>query len=481
MEKFCFPVLENRLTFLQDNAILCKITKQHIMPSCGCDLALGSVKLAGLLLCGGVSLSSVTREMNVYEDGKIKRKAVSFSKDGIGVSNSADAASQLQHCYLFPGFADVHVHLREPGFSYKETIASGTMAAVHGGYTDVCAMPNLSPVPDCLAHLQPQLERIAKTAHCRVHPYGAITRDERGDVLADFSALAPHVVAFSDDGRGVQSREMMLQAMYAAKAQNKIIAAHCEDNSLLHGGYIHAGAYAQQHGHKGICAESEWGPIARDLELAAQTGCSYHVCHISCAQSVALIREAKRSGIDVTCETAPHYLVLDDHMLQEDGRFKMNPPLRSPEDRAALLEGIQDGTIDMIATDHAPHAASEKSNGLAGSLNGIVGLETAFSVLYTALVRTGFLPLERLIALLSDQPRQRFGLAQSAQNYTIFDLSKTWTVEPEAFYSMGRSTPFAGNTLYGQCLCTVVDGKTAWCAKEWQEQSDYNAEEEAQR
>lgn len=423
-------------------------------------------------------MRDLLRELNVYEDGKIKRKAVSFSGGSIRVSDNAAAAEELHHCYLFPGFADVHVHLREPGFSYKETIASGTRAAAHGGYTDVGAMPNLDPVPDTLEHLQPQLDAIARSAVCHVHPYGAITMGEQGKQLAAMTELAPYVLAFSDDGRGVQDRAMMREAMRRSKDLGKLIAAHCEDNSLLHGGYIHNGAYAKAHGHKGICSESEWGPIARDLELAAETGCGYHVCHISCQESVELIRQAKASGVDVTCETAPHYLVLDETMLQEDGRFKMNPPLRSPDDRAALLAGLRDGTIDMIATDHAPHSAQEKSGGLAGSLNGIVGLETAFPVLYTALVRPGILPLAQLVALLTDKPRQRFGLAQDPLDWTIFDLSQAWTVDPEGFCSQGRSTPFAGWTVYGKCLRTTVGGRAAWEDPAWQQQSSTQAHQE---
>ena len=423
-------------------------------------------------------MRDLLRELNVYEDGKIKRKAVSFSGGSIRVSDNAAAAEELHHCYLFPGFADVHVHLREPGFSYKETIASGTRAAANGGYTDVGAMPNLDPVPDTLEHLQPQLDAIAHSAVCHVHPYGAITMGEQGKQLAALSELAPYVLAFSDDGRGVQDRAMMREAMRRAKDLGKLIAAHCEDNCLLHGGYIHDGAYAKAHGHKGICSESEWGPIARDLELAAETGCGYHVCHISCRESVELIRQAKASGVDVTCETAPHYLVLDETMLQEDGRFKMNPPLRSPDDRAALLAGLRDGTIDMIATDHAPHSAQEKSGGLAGSLNGIVGLETAFPVLYTALVRPGILPLAQLVALLTDKPRQRFGLAQNPLDWTVFDLSQAWTVDPEDFCSQGRSTPFAGWTVYGKCLRTTVGGRAAWEDPAWQQQASTQAHQE---
>ncbi len=298
----------------------------------------------------------------------------------IGAPASAPNATVVDFenkAVVFPGFADVHVHLREPGFSYKETVETGTAAAARGGYTAVCAMPNLNPVPDCMDNLKVQLSRIAEGACIDVTPYGAITVGEQGEELADMEAMAPYVVAFSDDGRGVQNEDMMRKAMAKAKALNKIIAAHCEDNSLLFGGYIHDGVYAKAHGHRGICSESEWGQIARDLKLAEEVGCAYHVCHISTKESVEIIRQAKARGVDVTCETAPHYLILTDEDLQEDARFKMNPPIRSAEDRAALIEGIVDGTIDMIATDHAPHSAEEKGRGLEKSAMGVVGLETA--------------------------------------------------------------------------------------------------------
>ena len=365
-------------------------------------------------------------------------------------------------CYtVFPGFCDVHVHFREPGFSYKETISSGSRAAARGGCTAVCAMPNLNPVPDSVPHLQPQLDLIRDTACIAVHPYGAITVGEAGQQLADLEALAPHVVAFSDDGRGVQSESMMRQAMETAKRLNKVIAAHCEDNSLLRGGCIHDGAYARAHGHRGICSESEWRPIARDIQLAAETGCAYHVCHISCKESVQIIREAKKSGVDVTCETAPHYLLLDENSLQEDGRFKMNPPLRGKEDREALLEGVADGTIDMIATDHAPHSAEEKSRGLEGSAFGIVGIETAFPLLYTHLVKTGILPLERLIHLMADAPRKPFGLPWRNE-YTVWDLEESTVIDPRDFLSQGKATPFAGWQVYGRCAATILNGKSVY-------------------
>ncbi|MCI9667504.1 MAG: dihydroorotase [Angelakisella sp.] len=362
---------------------------------------------------------------------------------------------------VFPGFCDVHVHFREPGFSYKETIATGTMAAVRGGYTAVCTMPNLDPVPDSPESLRPQLEAIRRDACIPVHPYGAITKGERGEELADLAGLAPAVIAFSDDGRGVQSEEMMRRAMMEVKrlGMGKVIAAHCEDNALLRGGYIHDGAYARRHGHRGISSESEYRQLQRDLALAAETGCPYHVCHISTKESVALIRQAKAAGVDVTCETAPHYLVLCEEDLQEDGRFKMNPPLRSAEDRAALVEGLLDNTIDIIATDHAPHAAEEKAGGLEKSLMGVVGLETAFPVLYTHLVRPGILTVERLSQLLSDNPRRRFSIPEDP-GYTVFEVETPCQIAPETFATKGRSTPFAGDTVYGRWVLTHWNSRT---------------------
>ena len=353
---------------------------------------------------------------------------------------------------VLPGFCDVHVHLREPGFSYKETIKTGTLAARAGGYSDVLSMPNLDPVPDSVPHMMEQLEIIRRDACVRVHPYAAITVGEKGGTLSDMEALAPYAVAFSDDGRGVQSQELMEQAMRRAKALGKLIVAHCEDNALLRGGYIHDGVYAASHGHRGICSESEWRPIERDLALAAKTGASYHVCHISCAESVALIRKAKKAGIDVTCETAPHYLLLTENELEEDGRFKMNPPLRSQRDEEALLEGICDGTIDMIATDHAPHSAEEKKKGLKDSLMGVVGLETAFPVLYTGLVKTGILSLEKLVELLSTSPRKRFGIPEPKNEFCLWDLDAAYFIDPNEFESKGKATPFAGKQVCGKRL-----------------------------
>ncbi len=362
---------------------------------------------------------------------------------------------------VFPGFCDVHVHLREPGFSYKETIATGSLASARGGYTAVCTMPNLNPVPDSVEHLKLQKDLIAQSACIHVYPYGAITVGEQGEVLADLEGMAPEVAGFSDDGRGVQSDGMMRAAMIRAKALGKPIVAHCEVNSLLRGGYIHDGEYARNHGHRGICSESEWGQIARDLELVRETGVSYHVCHISTKESVELIRRAKAEGLDVTCETGPHYLVMDDSMLQEDGRFKMNPPLRSREDREALVQGILDGTIDMIATDHAPHSAEEKARGLEKSAFGVVGIETAFPILYTYLVKPGVLSLDRLVELLAVNPRKRFGMELGC-DYCVWDLEQAYTIDPADFVSLGKATPFAGWKVCGECVATVCGGKLVY-------------------
>lgn len=361
---------------------------------------------------------------------------------------------------VFPGFCDVHVHFREPGFSYKETISSGSRAAARGGFTAVCTMPNLDPTPDSLENLAVEEAAIRRDAVIGVYPYGTITVGERGERLSDMPALAWRVIAFSDDGRGVQSECLMREAMLEAKAAGKIIAAHCEDNSLLRGGYIHDGEYAATHAHRGICSESEWVPIERDLKLAKETGCAYHVCHISCRESVELIRRAKADGVNVTAETAPHYLLLDEGDLKEDGRFKMNPPLRGAGDHEALLEGLLDGTIDMIATDHAPHSAEEKSRGLEKSAFGIVGVETAFPLLYTYLVKKNIISLERLVELMAIKPRERFGIP--FDGFTVWDLAKETTIDPLCFLSMGRATPFEGWNVHGECVLTVAGGKTAY-------------------
>ena len=374
-------------------------------------------------------------------DGK-KKKTVVVSDTHAGVFDGFFSSEQNNR-FLFPGFADVHVHLREPGFSYKETIRAGTRAAARGGVTAVCTMPNLDPVPDTAAHLGVQTDIIRRDAAVRVYPYGAITLGERGEALSDMDALAALVCAFSDDGRGVMDDGLMRDAMKKAKSLGKLIAAHCEDTR--YGG-----------------AESEWQQIRRDLRLVLETGCAYHVCHVSCRESVALLRKAKAAGIDVSCETAPHYLTLNDGMLADDGRYKMNPPIRTEDDRQALLEGLADGTIDMVATDHAPHTASEKSGGFKKSLNGVVGLETAFPVLYTELVKTGILSLEKLAALLSENPRRRFGLPTDPGDFTVFDLGNEYEIDPAQFLSMGRATPFEGMRVWGKCILTAVGGNIAW-------------------
>ena len=393
----------------------------------------------------------------------LNRSDLRFEFLGLPTPDCGDIVSSLPHgreYTVFPGFADVHVHLREPGFSYKETIASGTRAAARGGYTAVCAMPNLNPVPDTEEHLAVQEERIARDACIRVYPYGAITLGEKGEALADLEVLAPRVCGFSDDGRGVQSWDRMKEAMVRAKALGKLIVAHCEDNSLLRGGYIHDGRYAADHGHRGICSESEWRPIARDLELAAETGCAYHVCHISTKESVELIRQAKKSGLDVTCETGPHYLTLDDSCLQEDGRFKMNPPLRDRSDREALVEGLLDGTIDCIATDHAPHSAEEKSRGLEQSAMGVVGIETAFPVVYSCLVRPGLVPLETVLKALTVNPARRFGLP--LEGWSVWDLNERYVIDPKDFLSQGKASPFTGMAVWGKNMLTVLNGQIVW-------------------
>lgn len=402
------------------------------------------------------------KNARIYNNGGFEIK--DFTAKLNDTDLSAGSLSAFNNICIFPTFCDVHVHFREPGFFYKETIKSGSLSAARGGYTDVCTMPNLNPVPDSVENIKEQLRIIENTAAIRVHPYAAITKGEMGNELVDFEKLAPYCIAFSDDGRGVQSKAMMLAAMLKAKELGKIIAAHCEDNSLLNGGYIHKGEYAAAHGHRGISSESEWRQIERDLKLAKETGCKYHVCHISTAESVELIRKAKAEGVDVTCETGPHYLVLSDKDLEEDGRFKMNPPLRSERDRFALIEGIKDGTIDMIATDHAPHSLEEKSRGLEKSLMGVVGLETAFPVLYTYLVKEGIITLERLIELMSVNPRKRFGIKET-EDICVFALDSEYEVIPDEFLTMGRSTPFAGRRVFGKNLITVCGGKTVWQIK----------------
>ena len=377
-----------------------------------------------------------------------------ISSPDLSVFNSSKYA-------IFPGFCDVHVHFREPGFSYKETVATGSRSAARGGYTAVCTMPNLNPVPDSIENLNIQRSLIETDACIHVYPYGAITVGEKGETLADIEGMAPYVCGFSDDGRGVQRDEMMRVAMIRAKSAGKMIVAHCEVNDLLRGGYIHDGEYAKLHGHRGICSESEWAQIARDIELIRETGCAYHVCHISTKESVDIIRKAKAEGLDITCETGPHYLVMNDMDLQEDGRFKMNPPIRGEEDRMALLEGILDGTIDMLATDHAPHSAEEKSRGLEKSVFGVVGLETAFPIMYTCLVKPGIMSMERLLDVMVNNPRTRFNLPLG-NDFSIWDLDAEYEVDPEEFASLGKASTFTGWKVQGRCKATVCDGKTVY-------------------
>lgn len=396
----------------------------------------------------------------MQQNSKLKLIMIDKLSDAV-LCNGDFADLDFENCVVFPGFCDVHVHFREPGFSYKETIKSGSLASAHGGYTAVCTMPNLNPVPDSIEHLNEQLKIIENDAVINVYPYGSITVGQKGETLSDMEEMAENVIAFSDDGKGVQSEDMMREAMLRAKKLGKMIVAHCEDNSLLHGGYIHDGVYAKEHGHKGICSESEWKPIERDLKLAKETGCAYHVCHISCKESVELIRKAKAEGVDVTCETGPHYLILTDEDLKEDGKFKMNPPLRSKEDRQALIEGIKDGTIDMIATDHAPHSEEEKSKGLSKSAFGIVGIESAFQLIYTHLVKKNIITLEKAIELLSVNPRKRFNIPLS-DDYTVWNLDEKTVVNPDEFLSQGKATPFENTEVYGKCLLTVCGGKTVY-------------------
>ena len=401
----------------------------------------------------------------IYKNGCLTSLPL-VTEDSVVVSRNDDQGDIISFdgMYIFPGFADVHVHLREPGFSYKETIKSGTLASAHGGYTAVCSMPNLNPVPDSKENLKKQLDIIENDACINVYPYGAITVGQMGEELSDMEGMAENIIAFSDDGRGVQSDELMEKAMLKAKTLGKMIVAHCEVNDLLKGGYIHDGEYAKANGHRGVCSESEWKQIERDLKLVEKTGCSYHVCHISTKESVELIRQAKAKGLDVTCETGPHYLILDDSNLQEHGRFKMNPPLRGKEDRLALIEGIKDGTIDMIATDHAPHSSEEKGRGLEKSMMGVVGIETAFPLMYTYFVETGVITLEKLIELMSINPRKRFGIGggtdegQSA-DFTVVNLNEEYTINPDEFYSMGKATPFEGYKVKGKIMHTYIGGK----------------------
>lgn len=412
------------------------------------------------------------KNASVYCEGALARRDV-ICDDGRFIDFSSPSAGEVFSDFadklFIPGLVDVHVHLREPGFFYKESIQTGTAAAARGGYTAVCTMPNLNPPPDTVAGVQAQRALIDRQALVRVYPYGCITMGQKGGgELCDYAALKDQVVAFSDDGRGVQSESLMREAMTRIAQVGGLLAAHCEDNGLLNGGVIHDGAYAKAHGHRGISSESEWGQVKRDLRLAKETGCRYHVCHVSTKESVALIRQAKREGVDVTCETAPHYLLLCDEDMAEDGRFKMNPPLRGRADQQALIEALLDGTVDIIATDHAPHSAEEKSQGLDHSLMGVVGLECAFPVLYTGLVKPGLVPLERVLQAMTDAPRERFGLPPvrlndaKAEDFAIFDLDEQYAIDPQTFASKGRATPFQGMTVQGRCELTAVGGKIVW-------------------
>lgn len=418
-------------------------------------------------------MDCLLKNANVYIDGSFKKTDI-FIKDNMIVSVDGSVhygenvvSFDFNNKYIFPGFTDVHVHLREPGFLCKETIETGTKAAARGGYTSVCAMPNLKPVPDSAEDIKIETDIIEKTALVHVYPYGAITVDEMGKELADLEGMAPYAIAFSDDGHGVQNDDMMRNAMKKSKELGKMIVAHCEVNELLEGGYIHKGKYAELHGHKGICSESEWKQIERDIELVKETGCAYHVCHISTKESVELIRKAKSEGVNISCETGPHYLVLNDMDLQEEGRFKMNPPIRDESDRLALIEGIKDGTIEFIATDHAPHTEEEKSKGLKNSLMGVVGLETAFPIVYTELVRKGIITLEKAMELLNGNAIERFGIgseiaAGKPADLTVFDLDEEYVIDPKDFLSKGKSTPFTGRKVFGKCLMTMVNGEIVY-------------------
>ena len=407
-------------------------------------------------------INGAFEKCNVFVENGIITSILKDIKDDI-CSEKIDADGM----YLMPGFSDVHVHLRTPGFEYKETVETGTKAAARGGFTHVCSMPNLNPVPDSVENLKIQLDAIKKDAKIAVYPYGSITVGQKGEELSDLDGMAKDVIAFSDDGRGVQNEEMMRSAMIKAKNLNKMIVAHCEVNDLLKGGYIHDGEYAKKHGHRGICSESEWKQIERDIALAKETGVDYHVCHISTKESVALIHKAKKDGVSISCETAPHYLIFNDMDLQEHARFKMNPPIRSEADRLALIEGIIDGTIDMIATDHAPHSEEEKTRGLEKSLMGVVGLETSFSAMYTHFVKTGVITMEQLMKLMHDNAKDRFGIGYDIEvgkkaDFTLFDVTEKYSVNPEEFATKGRFTPFEGMELYGVCKMTVFDGEIVY-------------------
>lgn len=417
-------------------------------------------------------LNLLLKNGTVYYQGKMQKVDVLIQN---GVVCKIDRDIQADGCpvidsskfNIIPGLADVHVHLREPGFSYKETILTGTKAAAKGGFTLVAAMPNLNPVPDSAKHLKIELDRIEKNRAIKVLPYGSITVGEKGKELRDMAGMAKDVIAFSDDGKGVQNSEMMEKAMTVAKELNKPIVAHCEVESLLNGGYIHDGEYAKLHGHKGISSASEYEEVIRDINLSEKTGCQFHACHVSTKESVDAIRQAKAKGLKVSGETGSHYLAFTDMDLQESGNWKMNPPIRSEEDRQALIKGVRDGTIECIITDHAPHSREEKSKGLAGSSMGVVGLETSFAAVNTYMVEKGYISFEKLVEVMSINPRKIFGLESGIQigkpaDITIVDPKAKWVVNPEEFISMGKATPFAGKTLTGKVIATIYNGDFAY-------------------
>lgn len=412
------------------------------------------------IIKGATIVGGSTEDIAIANGIIVERASEITPEDGDTVINAAGLVAA-------PAFVDVHVHLREPGFGYKERIATGTAAAARGGYSTVCSMPNLNPVPDTVETLGVQLDIIRRDAKIEVLPYAAITIGRKGEELVDIAALQDKVCAFSDDGSGVQHDAMMERAMAEAAKHDALIAAHCEVEELLRGGYIHDGEYARKHGHKGICSESEWEQVRRDIEIAEKLGCRYHVCHISTKETVELVRQAKARGAKVTCETGPHYLIFTDMDLEEDARWKMNPPLRSAEDRAALIEGIKDGTIDMIATDHAPHTVEEKSRGLKDSAMGVVGLETAFAALNTHLVRKGVITLERLVELMSINPRRVFRIEGGIEvgnraDIVLLDVERQWRVDSTKFLSMGKISMFDGREMVGDVAMTIHRGNVVY-------------------